>query len=151
MSVASEHASPQPVSTPTSPASRLVPALVHGQRIFVECPSWCIVDHVKLHTGAVEDITHWSEGAGMQVLTMLDPRAAHSDLFARVNSDPAHGDPRMRAAHVLVGNESAVDAFLTPDMADELAADLVAFAAAVRRAARTARRANEASGVEVPA
>ncbi|MFD9630099.1 DUF6907 domain-containing protein [Streptomyces violascens] len=132
-----------PVSVPVSPAVRLVPALVRGQRIFIEDPSWCIVDHVKLHTGAVEDITHWSEGVIMQVLSMLTPDTAHSELFARVNSDPAHRDPRMRAAHVLVGNESAVDAFLTPDMADELAADLVGFAAAVRGAARTARRANQ--------
>ncbi|MFH8613060.1 DUF6907 domain-containing protein [Streptomyces sp. NPDC018029] len=80
----------------------------------------------------------------MQVPTLLSEDTAHSELYCRVTSDPASPDPSMRAAHVLYGNGTGVDAYLTPDMADELADDLVAFAAEARGTARVAQAANEA-------
>lgn len=142
----------QPAAIPAAQTSpRLAPALVgrpgHQQRVWVDCPNWCIVDHVELHEFAIEDITHWSKLFGLQVASMLDPDTAHCEMFARINSDPAHEDPRMQAAHVLVGNGSAEDAFLAPDMADEAGDDLIAFGMRLKEAARVARSANNLAEV----
>ncbi|WPO74000.1 DUF6907 domain-containing protein [Streptomyces sp. KN37] len=129
-------------------APRLVAALIgrpgRTQTVFVQCEPWCTEPHASEPEVAVEDITHYSDMAFMQVPTLLSEDTAHSELYCRVTSDPVSSDPRMRAAHVLYGDGSSMDAFLTPDMADELAHDLVAFAAEVRGMARVARAANEA-------
>ncbi|MFF3094185.1 DUF6907 domain-containing protein [Streptomyces cyaneofuscatus] len=135
---------PVPPQPPAPSAStRMAPALVAGHRILVECPAWCVVDHVDLHEQRVEDVTHWGEFFGTQVSTLLDENTAYCELFGRVNADPSHPDPRMRAAHVLVGNGSLEDAFLTPDMADETADELIEFAVQLKAAARVARAANQ--------
>jgi hypothetical protein len=149
-------ASPEsPVAALLAPAAsvtpRFRPAVVgwpgRQQLVHVPCPDWCIVDHVELHERAIEDISHWSKLFGAQVASMAAPAVAHIELFARVNSDPASDDPRMRAAHVLVGDGSADDAYQTPDMADEAADELIAFAVRLKGAARTAREANRAAGL----
>jgi hypothetical protein len=125
---------------------RLVAALIgrpsRTQTVFVECPSYCTEPHASEPEIAVEDITHYGDMFGVQVPTMLDPDTAIYSWFARLNADPAHHDERMRAAHVLIGDESADEAHLTPAMAEELAGDLIAFAAQIRAAAHTARTAN---------
>lgn len=128
------------------PTPRLVAALIgrpsRMQTIFIECPEWCVERHDEEPEVAVEDVSHGGEFLGIQVSSMLDPNTAHSELYARVNSDPANEDPRMRAAHVLYGNAAGADAYLTPDMTDELAGELIAFAAQLRAASHTARVAN---------
>ncbi|MBT2429423.1 hypothetical protein J7F02_28355 [Streptomyces sp. ISL-112] len=101
------------------------------------------MDHVDLHEQRLEDVTHWGEFFGAQVSTLLDDNTAYCELFGRVNADPSHPDPRMRAAHVLLGNGSVQDAFLTPDMADETADELIEFAVKLKAAARVARAANQ--------
>jgi hypothetical protein len=111
--------------------------------VHIPCPEWCIVDHVELHEVAVEDISHWAQMFGVQIASMVDESAAHIELFARVNSDPAHEDPRMRAAHVLIGTGAPFDAYQTPDMADEAADELITFAMQMKAAARIARLANQ--------
>lgn len=125
---------------------RLVAALIgrpsRTQTVFVECPSYCTEPHAVEPEIAVEDITHASETFGVQVPTMFDPDSVALELFARVHADPAHEDERMRAAHILVGDGSPEDAYLTLAMADELAGDLIAFAAQIRAAAHTAQTAN---------
>lgn len=125
-----------------SPAPRLVAALIgrlpHVQTVFVSCPAWCSEPHGSEPEIAVEDITHYSNMARMRVPTLLSD-AVHSELYCRVTSDPVSDDPRMRAAHVAYGDGSGEDAYLTPDMADEVADSLVAFADQVRALARTAR------------
>lgn len=128
-----------------------MPALVgrpgRQQLIQLPCPAWCIIDHVALHERAVEDISHMSSMFGAQVESMADPGTTHIQLFARINSDPAHEDPRMRAAHVLVGDGSPVDAFLTPDATDEAADELIAFAMEMKELANRARLANQGIAV----
>lgn len=60
------------------------------------------------------------------------------EIYSQLFADPISEDPRMRAAAVVV-TDGSNDAYLTPDMADEFADGLVAFAEQVRALARTAR------------
>lgn len=108
--------------------------------IFVSCPAWCSERHSEEPEVAVEDITHYSDIAFIQVPTLLSENA-HSELYCRVTSDPASEDPRRRTAHVLYGDGSGVDAYLTPDMADAAADDLAVFVEELRAKARIARSA----------
>ena len=140
-------AAPTPTPLPVaSPVPRLAPALIgrpgSAQTVYVPCPEFCTDNHSVDRQVAVEDITHGSDMFSVSVPTMAAPDTDHYMLFARVSSDPASEDPRMRAAHVLVGDCSAEDAYLTPGMTDEAAADLIAFAMRMKDLARTARAAH---------
>jgi hypothetical protein len=136
------------------PGHRLMPARIgrmgRMQTVYVECPVWCTQDHVANWNYDVEDITHYGDMAGMTVPTMLDPDVAHFTWSTRVACDPAAPEPSLRAAHVLIDDENPDEARLTPDMADELASELIAFAAQIRSAARTARLHNAAAGDSDP-
>lgn len=131
-----------------SPQSRLVPALVgppdRTQIIHIECPtSWCVVDHMD-RVAFLDDVMHYSDCGVVQVSTMTDDDFAHSELYANVSSDPTAADPRLRAAHIVVNDGGPNDAYLTPEMAESFADDLIAFASQIRTAARTALVANRA-------
>jgi hypothetical protein len=134
------------------PGARLVPALVgtfaRNQVAYIPCPSWCTEDHTA-EPSALEDVTHYADTDGVEVPSFTDDTTAAYVLLARLESDPVAGDPRMRGAHVLLWEDAApTEARLTPEMAEELADDLVGFAAHLRHLARTARLANQA-GAEV--
>jgi hypothetical protein len=64
-------------------------------------------------------------------------------MAASVASDPMSSDEQLRKAHVIMGDEGCVDAYLTPEMADETADDLDKMAAKLRELARTARLHNQ--------
>jgi hypothetical protein len=123
---------------PVAPV-RLVPAVVGKagtqQRIFVECPDFCGVDHTKGYV-ELEDITHYSASDVAQVSTFFDETTSHTDLTATIASDPTASDPRLREAHLLVDTGTFDEARLTPAMAEELADDLIAFASQLRHKAR---------------
>lgn len=131
------------------PSNRLTPALVgtwsRNQIVYIPCPPWCTEDHAA-EPYALEDITHYADMAGVQVSTFLDEDTALYNWWARIESDPASNDPRMRAAHVMVGDDSANEARMTPEMAEAFADDLIKFASQVRSAAYTARAFTEAKG-----
>lgn len=131
-----------------APTPRLVPALVGpadlAQAIFIPCPEWCVVDHLD-PMSCFDDIVHYSDADSVTVLTLTDNDTAHSELSLNISSDPTARDPRLRAAHIVVNDAASVDAYLTPDMAEELADDLITFAVKMRTAARTAREHNTAS------
>ncbi|MER5461639.1 hypothetical protein ABT010_13315 [Streptomyces sp. NPDC002668] len=125
---------------------RIVPALVghaaRAQAIYIPCPEWCVVDHLDPMT-CFDDIVHYSDADSVTVLTLTDDVTAHSELSLNISSDPTARDPRLRSAHLVVNDAASVDAYLTPDMAEELADDLITFAVKMRTAARTARQANQ--------
>lgn len=125
------------------PGHRLVPARVgrneRTQIVYVECPLWCTEDHVANWQYDVEDIVHYGDMDGVTVPTMLKPGLAHFSWSVRIASDPTAPEPSLRAAHVLIDDENPDEARLTPEMADEMADDLIAFASHIRAAARTAR------------
>lgn len=149
MTLVDEHASaPASSVTPEVPAGfRLVPARIgrrdRKQIVQIPCADWCTEDHVGNFQYDLEDVSHLGAMFGVQVATMSDPDTAAHEWFARVAADPAASDPRMRAAHVLVGNGSALDAYLTPGMTDELADEVIEFGLKLRAAAAAAREANQ--------
>lgn len=126
---------------------RLVPATIgrfdRVQTVWIECPTWCVVDHSG-REGCLEDVMHYSDAGVVQVLTMTDDVTSHSEMYVNVSLDPSASDSRLRAAHLVVNDGGRDDAYLTPDMADELADDLVAFAAQIRGKARLVRLYNKA-------
>ncbi|MFE3659084.1 DUF6907 domain-containing protein [Streptomyces sp. NPDC059165] len=143
-------AQPSPVEPPAAvpPRSRLVPAKVgpagRAQVVHVDCPDWCVIDHME-RVGSLDDLMHWSDFDIVQILTLTDDDTAHSELMVNVSQDPTASDPRLRTAHMTLNNSgNAMDAYLTPDMAEELADDLIAFAAQLRHKARQVRLYNQA-------
>lgn len=122
-----------------APQPRIVPAVVgrggRSMQVYIECPEWCTNDH---STGNVEleDITHYSMSDVAQVPTFFNADTSHTDLTLTVSSDPTSCDPRCREAHLLVDTGTDEEARLTPEMAEELADDLIAFASQLRHKAR---------------
>ncbi|MBV2357821.1 hypothetical protein KUM39_26275 [Streptomyces sp. J2-1] len=134
------------------PGCRLVPATIGRDRnsttvVYIECPNWCIHDHLAERESNVEDIRHYGEMGGVEVLTFLDDDFSYSSWGARLEVDPAAGDARLREAHILVNEESSPEeARLTPDMAETLADELIGLASHLRHLARSARLHNQAQG-----
>lgn len=111
--------------------------------VFVPCPDWCATNHVSEWVHFLEDVDHTGEEFAVHVRSFFnDSRPAYS-LTAAVGCDSMSPDPQMRAAHVIVGDEGNVDAYLTPDMADATADDLERMAAKLRESAHTAREHNQ--------
>lgn len=123
----------------TSTPVRLVPAIIGRKgrtvQVYIECPEWCTVDH---STGNVqlEDITHYSTADVAQVPTFFSADTSHTDLTLSISSDPTSSDPRCREAHLLVDTCTDEEARLTPELAEALADDLIAFASQLRHKAR---------------
>lgn len=119
-----------------SPTSRLVPAVVSGTRVLIECADWCTVDHTADPDGPLEDVWHSSDYADLKAPHM----GAADDMiaFARLGLDPMSSNPGLRKPFVVVdrGDEGS---YMTPDHADRFADNLEAFALQVRAMARIAR------------
>lgn len=111
--------------------------------IFVECADWCTTNHISQWVHFVEDVDHTGDELAVHIPSFYDEGKPAYTLTAAVGSDPMSSDPRLRAAHVIVGDEGSVDAYLTPDMADLAADDLEKLAAKLRKDARTARLHNQ--------
>ncbi|MFC8986071.1 DUF6907 domain-containing protein [Streptomyces sp. NPDC057115] len=126
--------------------SRLVPASIgrpgRVQTVYIPCPAWCHVDHVEVREVALEDVTHYGPGGGLQVPSMLNDDHAVHEWYVNIISDPAASDPRMRAAHLVVANGGPDDAHLTDEQAEQLAAELERMAADVRAALAVCRTTN---------
>lgn len=139
-------ASEASVTPAVSPGFRLVPASIgrpgRVQSVHLPCPTWCVLDHAADRQVAVEDVSHRGDVDHAQVSTMLDDHYSAFELYSQLYSDPASDDPRMRVAAVVVTDGSR-DAYLTPDMADEAADDLIAFAMRLKETAGTVRLANQ--------
>ena len=142
---------PSTASVSASPVTAgVVPRLVAAsigrpgrvQTVYIECPTWCHVDHLENREVAVEDITHYGPGGGLQVPTMLNDDYAVHEWYVNIISDPADADPRMRAAHLVVANGSPNDAHLTDEQGEELAVELERMAADIRAALAVCRTAN---------
>lgn len=131
-----------------APGHRLVPARVGRTNdtsviVYVECATWCTVDHVAEPVGDAVDISHTSDPEGLYVRSLLKTTPTH-ELFAALQTDPVASDPRLRQAHIVVEDGGNEYAHLTPEMADELADKAVSFASHLRSLARTARLHNTA-------
>lgn len=134
------------------------PALVPGHRlapvgigapgpdqkiVFVPCPDFCVTNHLTSWVHFIEDLDHTGEELAVHVPSFFNGDKPVYTLSTSIGCDPMSKDPQMRAAHVIVGDAGSVDAYLTPDMADETAAGLERLAAKLRENSRTARLHNE--------
>ena len=136
------------VTPAVSPGFRFVPASIgrpdRVQVVQVLCPDFCVLDHLADRQPAVEDVAHRGGVDHVQVPTMGDDLYSAFELYCQLYADPVSDDPRMRVAAVSV-TDGSNDAYLTPDMADETADELIAFAMRMKGAARMARAAIDAA------
>ena len=115
--------------------------------VFVSDPDFCTTNHVSEWVHFLEDLDHTGSEFAVHVPSFFNGDKPVYSLTAAVGCDPMSSDPQMRAAHVIVGDQGSVDAYQTPDMANELANDLRALADKLDEAARTARLHNEHAAV----
>lgn len=113
--------------------------------VFVPCADWCRTNHVSAWVHFIEDIDHTGDEFAVHIRSFLNPGKPAYTMTAAIGADPMSSDPQMRAAHVIVGDEGSVDAYLTPDMADEAADSLEQLVAQMRQNAQTARLYNAAA------
>lgn len=113
------------------------------QIVFVPCPDWCTTNHLAEWVHFLEDLHHTGEELAVHVPSFFNGDKPVYTLSTSIGCDPMSKDEQMRAAHVIVGDAGSVDAYLTPDMADEAAAGLERLAAKLRENARTARLHNQ--------
>jgi len=119
--------------------------------VFVPCPDWCTTNHISEWVHFLEDLDHTGDPFAVEIGSFFNGDKPVYALNTAIGCDPMSNDPQMRAAHVVVGDEGSVDAYLTPDMADDTAAGLERLAAKLRENARTARLHNAAVVEEVVA
>lgn len=112
--------------------------------VFLPCPDWCTTSHVSEWVHFLEDLDHTGDEFVVHLGSFFNGNQPVYSLSVALGCDPMSKDPQMRAAHIVVGDEGSVDAYLTPDMADQAAVDLEKLAAEIRAAARTARLHNAA-------
>lgn len=121
-------------SAPLVPAvtGRLIPALVNGEQIFIECPPWCTLDHVAQNQKHLEEVWH-----GSDTVNLYAPDGGDLVLFARLGADPYCLKHERRVPFVVIDDGSDC-VNLTPQQAETFADNLLVFAAQVRAMARTA-------------
>jgi hypothetical protein len=139
-----------PASPVVSPGHHLAPAAIGRsyetpKLIWIECPDWCVEDHVGEPVGNVEDVMHRGDHSELTVESLAFAPIPHQ-LYAYLAADPVAADPRLRATYIAVDNaDASLMAFLTPEMAETVADNAIKFAEEVRALARTARFANQAA------
>lgn len=111
--------------------------------VFVECPDFCRTNHISEWVHFIEDVDHIGEEFAVHVPSFFNEGKPVYTLTAAVGSDSMSSDPQLRAAHVIVGDDGSVDAYLTPGMANATANDLRKLADKLDEAARTARLHNQ--------
>ena len=117
------------------PETRIVPALIDGQSVYLPCPIWCTIDHVRDNQKFLEDVWHSGPFADLEV-----PRRDSTPglmAYARIGLDPFSRDERMRLPFIFIedGN-SAEGSYMEAEHAETFADSLVAFAEKVRGMAR---------------
>ena len=115
---------------------RVVPALIDGQRVFIECPTWCTIDHVKENQKFLIDVWHSGEFADLTA----PRRNGIPDLlaYARLGIDPFSSNEAMQRPFLFVEDGSCAEgSYLDAEHADTFADNLVAFAEKIRAMGRT--------------
>ncbi|TXS40081.1 DUF6907 domain-containing protein [Streptomyces sp. OR43] len=138
-SVSSLPAASPVVSAPVPtqpPAPRLRPALVDGVQIWVECPAWCVEDHVAANQKFLVDLDHGGEMVDLLVPDM----GGEVQLLGhvRLSAEPGSSRPELRRPHLLVEDGSGFTVFVALEEAGGLADGLVAAAERMRAMVRAA-------------
>lgn len=124
-----------PMPSVPRPGYRFVPALIGrstdpGVIAYVECPSWCTVDHIAQHSSYLEDVNHEGERRAMCFTPSKGPRVP-VEVF--LTQWPGTHEPQTQLAVDLDYEVETYDRTAALALADQL----VAFAADVRRLAQT--------------
>lgn len=126
-----------PASAPTDPQPRLVPALVDGRQIWIECPDWCVLDHVAANDRFLEDVYHSGEMIDLEVPRFnVDPMLL---AFVRLGLDSFGSKPELKVPFLVLedGAGTGEGAYMRPEQAAEFADGLETFARQVRALARS--------------
>lgn len=98
-------------SLPTlKPGFRLVPTLIgrpdNAAPVWIECPSWCHIDHANDRQVAIEDVWHSGDFVDLEL-----PHRDGKELLAyfRLGLDPYSNDPAKRRTFVYGEDGDAVD------------------------------------------
>jgi len=123
-------------SAATSAADiRIVPALIDGQRCYLECPTWCVIDHVRDNQRFIEDVWHSGEFADLEA----PRRNGTPDLlaYARLGIDPFSSNEEMRRPFLFIEDGSSAEgSYMDAEHAETFADNLVAFAEKIRTMGR---------------
>jgi len=112
---------PEPITD-----KRIVPALIDGSPVYLDCPTWCTIDHVRDNQKYLVDVWHSGPFADLEA-----PRRGSTPglvAYARLGLDPFSEDEEMRKPFVFVedGN-SAEGSYMGKAEATQFAANLIAF------------------------
>ncbi|MFD0417299.1 DUF6907 domain-containing protein [Streptomyces sp. NPDC127108] len=131
----------------STPGHELVPAMIGATPdtsaiVYIDCPtSFCTLDHIDEPVRHVEDLLHSSDSVDCTARSFLNMGRLGLYLSAVVQSDPASSDPRVRGAHILLEADDLT--YLTPEMAETLADEGIAFFSRLRQLARAAALHNQ--------
>jgi hypothetical protein len=110
--------------------------LVNGIRILLECPAFCVTDHVAAAERHLADVDHSGE---MVDITMTDVEGVPQLLgWVRLSAEPGSFRPELRRPHLLVEDGDGFTAMVPLENAGALADSLVAAAERVRAMGRAA-------------
>lgn len=144
------------ISTPSNvyplptarPGHRFVPAKVGATNdasvvVLIEDPLCCTEDHLDDPVRDLSDLMHRGDTASVYVPT-FGYGAYPVQMHAAVEVDPVASDPQFRAAHVTVQDVGGgAYSYLTDEMAERLADEMVGFASQLRHQARAVRLHNQ--------
>lgn len=117
----------------------IVPAVIDGHTVHLECPTWCTVDHVRDSQKFLEDVWHSGTFADLEA-----PRRNGTPsllAYARLGLDPFSRDEEMRRPFIFVEDGATCDegSYMEADHAEQFADNLVAFAEKIRAMASAMR------------
>jgi hypothetical protein len=127
----------QPADQPSAPLTdrHIVPALVDGQTVYLECPTWCTIDHVRDNQKFLVDVWHSGPFTDLEA-----PRRDSTPMllaYARLGIDPFSEDETMRRPFIFVEDGgSAEGSYMDAEHAEQFADNLAAFAEQIRSMAR---------------
>lgn len=117
----------------TAVPTRTVAVLVRGQRVFVECPAWCTVDHDADPLYTLADLSHEGDPVALVVPSHRDTE--ETLIVYRAWWPFARSERERRPYLGLLASEGADNARLSRDWAEKVARDLEAHAALIRQMA----------------
>ncbi|MFE9850294.1 DUF6907 domain-containing protein [Streptomyces sp. NPDC005576] len=127
---------PLPHQSPAPSVPNLRPALVNGVRVWLECPAWCVEDHVAANERHLADVDH---SGSMVDVTMTDVDGVPQLLgWVRLSAEPGSSRPELRRPHLLVEDGDGFTAMVALEDAGGFADSLAAAAERVRAMVRAA-------------
>lgn len=121
--------------SPEAGGPRLRPALVNGLRCWVECPPFCVTDHVAENERHLDDVTHC--GAAVDLLVPRQDGGMQLLASARVLASDS-GTAEERRPMVAVDFEDVQSLYLSPSETVAAADRLAGFEAQLRALGRVA-------------